>query len=69
LHQPVVVTHRGGTPSAKKKGGGGTTLTPLAKALLKEFRETERFMQQILSRRERPAVTSEVYNVNRKATS
>ena len=68
LHQPVVVTRRGGTPSAKKMGGGGTTLTPLAKTLLKEFRETERLMQQILSRREGPAVTSQVSNVNRKAS-
>jgi len=58
LHQPVVVTRRGGTPSAKKKGGGGTTLTPFAKVLLKDFTETERLMQQTLSRREKPAVTS-----------
>jgi molybdate transport system regulatory protein len=58
LHQPVVVTRRGGTLSAKKKGGGGATLTPLAKALLKDFTETERFIWQILSRREGPFVTS-----------
>lgn len=58
LHQPVVVTRRGGTSSAKKKGGGGTTLTPTARALLKEFRETERLMRQILSNREVPALIS-----------
>ena len=58
LHQPLVVTRRGGTPSAKRKGGGGTTLTPLAKALLKDFTETERLMREILSKREGPAVTS-----------
>jgi molybdate transport system regulatory protein len=54
LHQPVVVTRRGGTPSAKKKDG---TLTPFAKVLLKDFTETERLMRQILSRREGTAVT------------
>jgi molybdate transport system regulatory protein len=52
LHQPVIVTRRGGTHNGKKKGGGGTTLTPIARALLKEFRETERLVQDILSKRE-----------------
>ena len=46
LHQPVVVTRRGGTPSVQKKGGGGTTLTPAAKVLLKEFRETARLQKR-----------------------
>jgi molybdate transport system regulatory protein len=54
LRQPVVVTRRGTTRYARRKGGGGTTLTPVARALLKEFRETERFMQQVLARREVP---------------
>lgn len=54
LHQRVVVTRRGTTRYATKKGGGGTTLTPAAKVLLKEFRETERIMRQSLSRREAP---------------
>ena len=52
LHQPVIVTRRGGARDGKKKGGGGTTLTPVARALLKEFRETERVMQNILTKRE-----------------
>ena len=69
LHQPIVVTRRGATRYATSKGGGGTALTPVAKVLLKEFRETEHFMQQTLSRRETPATTSgTVSNANRKAT-
>ena len=52
LHQPIVLTRRGGTKSAKRKGGGATTLTPIARLLLKEFRETERLMRQRLSKRE-----------------
>jgi len=51
LHQPVVVTRRGGTRNGKKKGGGGTTLTPIAKALLKDFRKTERLVQNCISKR------------------
>jgi molybdate transport system regulatory protein len=58
LHQPVIVTHRGGTRDGKKKGGGGTMLTPVARALLKEFRETERLMRNILTKRERATVRS-----------
>ena len=50
LQQPVVVTRRGGA-QRKKKGGGGTTLTPVAKALVKEFRETERLVWNITSKR------------------
>ena len=53
LHQPMVVTYRGGTHRGKKRGGGGTTLTPVAKALLKDFKETERAMRSVLSKRER----------------
>ena len=56
LHQPVVVTQRGTVRYARRKGGGGTTLTTVARVLLKEFRETERFMQQTLSSRQGPAV-------------
>jgi molybdate transport system regulatory protein len=52
LHQPVVVTRRGGMRS-KHRGGGGTVLTPLAKDLLKQFRETELLMQQTLSKQRR----------------
>lgn len=58
LGQLVVVTRRGGTPSARKKGGGGTSLTPVAKALLKEFKQTERIMRLTLSRIEGPSATS-----------
>jgi len=52
LQQPVVVTRRGGAQAGKKKGGGGATLTPVAKALLREFRETERLVRNITSKRE-----------------
>ena len=58
LHQPVIVTRRGGTRDGKKKGGGGTTLTPAARALLKEFRETERLMRSMLVKRERSVARS-----------
>jgi molybdate transport system regulatory protein len=51
LHQPLVVTYRGGTRNGKKKGGGGTTLTPVARALLKDFKDTEREMRSVLSKR------------------
>jgi len=52
LHQPVVVTRRGGPRIGKKKGGGGTALTPVSRALLKEFRDTQRLVQSITSKRE-----------------
>ena len=50
LHRPLVMTRRGGA-RRKHKGGGGTTLTPAARTLLKEFKETERLVQNIVSRR------------------
>ena len=50
LHQPIVVTRRGGTRHARRKGGGATTLTPVARLLLKQFKETEQIMQLALSR-------------------
>jgi len=56
LHQPVIVTRRGGTRDGRKKGGGGATLTPAARALLKEFRQTERLVRKMLLNRERGAV-------------
>jgi len=52
VHQPVIVTHRGGTRAGKKRGGGGTMLTPTARTLLKEFKETERQVQNLLRKRE-----------------
>ena len=52
LHRPLVMTHRGGTQDRKHKGGGGTTLTPVARTLLKEFKETERRVQNIVSKRQ-----------------
>ena len=55
LRQPLVVTRRGTTPSARKKGGGGTTLTPVAQMLLKEFRETEQLIRLTLSKRNTPS--------------
>jgi len=69
LHQPIVVTRRGTTQFARRKGGGGTTLTPVARVLLKQFRGTELFMQRILSRRGSPTTATTVSNANRKATS
>jgi len=58
LHQPVVMTHRGGSRNRKKRGGGGTTLTPIARGLVKEFRETERQIRKILSGRRMTAAYS-----------
>ena len=58
LHQPVIVTRRGGTRNGKKRGGGGTTLTPLARKLLEEFKETERLMQSILGKRRKVTAQS-----------
>lgn len=66
LRQQVVVTRRGTTRYATKKGGGGTTLTPVARVFLKEFRETERLMRQRLSKREAPTVTSKQTSFQRK---
>jgi len=51
LRRPLVTTRRGGTQNGNRKGGGGATLTPTAKALLKEFKETERLLQNIVSKR------------------
>jgi len=58
LQQSVVVTRRGGARAGKKKGGGGATLTPVAKALLSEYRETERLVRKITSKREPVTVRS-----------
>ena len=58
LHQPIVVTRRGGTKYARRKGGGATTLTPVARLLLKQFKETEHIMWLTLSRIEDPPATS-----------
>jgi len=43
LQQPIVTTQKGG-----KKGGGQTTLTPLGKNLLKEFKRAENYVGEIL---------------------
>jgi molybdate transport system regulatory protein len=53
LKQPVIVTHRGGTDEAKRRGGGGTSLTPLAKNLLREFNSTQGLVDNILLSRKR----------------
>jgi len=58
LQQSVVVTRRGGARAGKKKGGGGATLTPVAKALLSEFRETERLVRNITFKREPVTIRS-----------
>jgi molybdenum-dependent DNA-binding transcriptional regulator ModE len=41
-----------GTRNGKENAHGGTTLTPIARTLLEEFRETERLVQNTISRRE-----------------
>ena len=58
LHAPVIVTRRGGTHKGHKKGGGGTKLTPVARTLLKEFRETDRLVRNLLAKRERMTTKS-----------
>jgi molybdate transport system regulatory protein len=58
LHKPLVVTHRGGTLHGKKKGGGGATLTPVAKRLLKDFKDTDRAMKSVLFKRKRDTARS-----------
>jgi len=58
LHAPVIVTRRGGTHKGRKKGGGGTTLTPVARTLLKEFKETDRLVRNMLAKRERMTAQS-----------
>ena len=49
LGRPLIMTHRGGTPHTKRRGGGGTTLTPLGRRLLRDFRATETLVRRILS--------------------
>ena len=50
LKKPVIVTRRGGTRHGKRKGGGGTKLTPLAHALLKNYRTTENRLHATISK-------------------
>jgi len=50
LKKPVIITRRGGTPHRKRKGGGGTRLTPLANALLKNYRTTEDRLHATISK-------------------
>jgi molybdate transport system regulatory protein len=50
LNKPVIVTRRGGTRHRKRKGGGGTRLTPLANALLKNYRATENRLHATISK-------------------
>ncbi len=51
LKRPLITTHRGGTPHTKRKGGGGTTLTPIARMLLRDFKSTEALVHRTLSQR------------------
>ena len=51
LGRPLIMTHRGGTPNTKRRGGGGTTLTPLGRRLLGDFRVTETLVRRMLSER------------------
>jgi len=41
LGEPVILTHRGGTPSRRARGGGGAELTRTARTLLKDYRRIE----------------------------
>jgi molybdate transport system regulatory protein len=56
LNRPVIITHRGGTLHRKTKGGGGTRLTPLANALLRNYRSTERRLHATISKTKIPTV-------------
>jgi molybdate transport repressor ModE-like protein len=51
LGRPVIVTRRGGAPHETRKGGGGTELTPIAKALLKNYAATEAELRKELASR------------------
>lgn len=51
LKRPIIITRRGGTRRGKRKGGGGAILTPIAKALLQDFRETEALLRETLSKK------------------
>ena len=46
LGKPIIVSRRGGTPHGARKGGGGATLTPVARALLKEYKTIEERMRK-----------------------
>jgi len=51
LGRPLIATRRGGTLHTKRRGGGGTTLTPVARRLLKDFKTTETLVRRMLSAR------------------
>jgi len=51
LGRPLITTRRGGTLHTKRRGGGGTTLTPVARKLLKDFKTTETLVRRTLSAR------------------
>jgi len=51
LGRPLITTRRGGTLHTKRRGGGGTTLTPVARRLLKDFKTTETLVRRMLSAR------------------
>ena len=51
LGKRVVVTRRGGTPHSRRKGGGSTKLSPVGRALLRDYRiMEERLQSQIRAR-------------------
>jgi len=53
LGKPVVVTRRGGTPNSRRKGGGSTKLTPVGRALLRDYRIMEERLQSQIRPRSR----------------
>lgn len=67
LEEPIISTHRGGTSHRNKKGGGGTALTPLARALLKEYRSTDALVKHTLNTKKRP-ITLPRTNVSKGRT-
>ena len=53
LGKPVIITRRGGTLHGKNKGGGGAKLTPVAKALLRDYLAMEQRLQREILRANR----------------
>ena len=51
LGRPLIMSRRGGTLHTRRRGGGGTTLTPLGRRLLGDFRATETQVRRMLSER------------------
>jgi len=68
LDHPVIVTHRGGADPCKKRGGGGTALTPLGRALLREFESTQHLIRNTLSGKNKMLTLQRVTFTHRNRT-